>query len=154
MGMTQADCFKICIPIPRQRQHGHWICIIDKQCVRAYLFHILREVHHHGDGAQRTEDAANAVGVSDRLPQAVFLGNFKIRHGAGLIAAHLDGVAHVLCAAQSFQPVGVFDDLRAAVVGVPVDVGKHHIAFFQTLRVNVIKRIFPVAQAVSNHAVA
>ena len=137
-------------------QHGHGIGIVQKQGVRANLFHIPGEVQHHRDGAQGAEDAADAQGIGDGLAKAVALGHLKVDDRAGLIAAHLDGVDHIIGAAQGIlallhAQIGLDFGLAAVVA---VDGLQHQFGLIQPLSVNIVQRDGGILQSRGHHTVA
>ena len=136
-------------------EHGHGVGVVQEPGVGADLLHVMGEVHHHRDGAQRPEDAADAQGVGDSLAQAVLFRHLKVGDGAGLVQAHLDGVDHVIGPAQGGFAVlhaAVFLD-AGAVAQVVVDGGEHQVAFLQPLGINVVQGDGALRQRGGYHAV-
>ena len=137
-------------------QHGHGIGIVEEQRVRANRSHIIGKILHHGDGAQSTEDTADAQRIADGLAQAVLLGHFKVRYRAGLVQAHLNGVNHIGCAAQRFTAVfhaQIGGDHRMAA-HIAVERRQHPAAIVQTNGIDIIQGKFAVLQHGRQHAVA
>ena len=137
-------------------QHSHGVGVVEEPGVGAHLGHIVGEVLHHGDGAQGAEDAADAQGVGDGLAQAVLLGHLKVRHRAGAVQAHLNGVDHVIGAAQGVlavfhAQVGLDGGL---VAQVPVDGVQHALAVVHAVRVDIVEGNLAVFHDRGRHAVA
>lgn len=59
-------------------KHGHRVGVIQKQGVRAEPLDVPGDVAHHGNGAQRPEDAGHAAGVADVDIHAVFHRDFDV----------------------------------------------------------------------------
>ena len=153
--VAQAHRFDARIALHGAGQHGHGVRVVQEPRVRADLLHVMGKVHHHGNGAQSTENAADAQRIGDGLPQTVLLRHLKIRYGAGLVQAHLDGVHHIIRTAKRRLAVfyaAVFFDI-GFVAKVVVDGSEHEIAFFQPLRVNVVERNGAFSQRRRYHAV-
>ena len=138
-------------------QHGHGIGVVQEPGVRADGLHVLGEIQHDGNGAQGTEDSADAQGVRDGLAKAVLLGYLEVDDRGGLVAAHLDGVDHEIRALQrrlAILNAKVAGDLRAAFVEILVQVVQNRLGFLETLAVNVIQGDLDVLQGLAAHAVA
>ena len=68
-----------------------------------------------GNGAQAAHDAADAERVGNGLAQAVFLRHLEVGHGAGLVAADLEGDDHEIRLVQRPALIGKgFDRGRGA----------------------------------------
>ena len=104
--MAQADGLDAGQAEHRACQSAHGVGVVQKPGVRADFLHVPGKIQHHGDGAKRAEDAANAQGVGDGLAQAVLFGHLKVRDRAGVIQAHLDGVDHIVGPAQGLLAAG------------------------------------------------
>ena len=80
----------------------------------------------------------------------------QIRHRAGLIASHLDGVHHEIRILQGRLPVlhaQIGGDLCTSLVHIVVDGPKNDLRLLQTLRVNVIQRDLRIPKHRRAHAV-
>ena len=144
------------IALHRAGKHGHGIGIIEEPRVRADLFHVLREIEQDRDGSQRAENAADAEGVGDGLAQTVFFRNFEVGDGAGIIAADLNGVHDVICAAQGFLALlhaQICLNLRLGAV-VLIDDVQHQLALIEAGRIDIIQRDGGFGQRRGHHAVA
>ena len=154
--MAQADGLDAGAAQHRAGEHRHGVGVVQKQRVGADLFHVARKVEHHGDGAQRAEDAADAQGIGDGLSQAVFFRHFKVDDGAGIVEPHLNGVDDVIRAAQRVLAVlhaqVCFDAHLVSVVAV--DVFQHHPGILQALRIDVVKRNGALGQRGGHHGIA
>ncbi len=95
----------------RPAVHRHRVDVVEEGDVGiADGFHIAAHIQHHGDGAQRAHDAADAERVGDGLAQAVFLGDFEVGDGARLVPADLEHADGVVRAVEGCAPVeGGFD---------------------------------------------
>ena len=137
-------------------EHGHGVGVVEEPGVRADLLHVMGKVQHDRDGPQRAEDAADAQGVGDGLAQAVLLGHFEVRDGAGVVEPDLDGVDHVVGAAQGVLPVlhaevGLDPGLVAAVA---VEVFQHEAGVLQALGVDVVQGDGALGQGRGHHGVS
>gem|GEM_PF-7032034 len=68
------------------------------------------KVKQHRNGTQRAEDAADAQGIGNGLLQAVLSGDGEIGDGAGIVAADLNGIYHVISVFQCRPAVFYPDD--------------------------------------------
>ena len=136
-------------------QHGHGIGIVEEPGIRAYVLHVARKVHHHRDGAQCAKDTPDAQRIGNGLPQPVLFGYFKVRDGAGVIKAHLNGVDCIVGTAQGgaavFNAAIGFD--AGFVAQIVVQGGQHEVAFLQPLGIDVIQCDDAVRQRRGKHAV-
>ena len=137
-------------------QHSHGVGVVEEPGVGAHLGHVIGKVLHHGNGAQGAEDAADAQGVGDGLTQAVLLGHIKVRHSAGLVQAHLNGVDYIVGAAQGLLAVfhaqiGLDGGLVAQVL---VDGVQHALAVVHAVCVDIVEGDFAVFHNRGRHAVA
>ena len=154
--MAQAHSLHIGVALHVAGEHGHGVGVVQEQGVGADRFHVFGKIPQHGDGAQRTHDAADSQGVADGLAQTVFLGNLEIRHRAGLVQAHLDGVHHEVGAPEGLPAVlhaQISLDDGAVLVGIFVDCAEDDLRFLQALGVDVIQCDLALAQSGRAHAV-
>ena len=154
MGVAQTYGLDFSGPVHSKGEHGHGVGVVDEQCIGTNLLHILGKVQHHRDCPQCPENTADAIGIADSLPQAVLFGNLEVCHGAGLVAAHLNGIDHIFGSTQCLFAVGIFNNLRPTCVGVAVDGGEHHVRLFQALGINVKQRVFVFPETVGLQTVA
>ena len=141
----------------RAGQHRHRIGIVEEPGVRADFLHVTGKIHHHRNGAESAENAADAERVRNRLTQPVFFRNFKVDHGGGLITADLNGIHHEISPLESFLPIGDTEmrrDLRTPSVDIPVERREHLFRFDKPLPADVVKRDVGIFQSLSAHAVA
>ena len=134
--MAQADGPDVGVTLHITGQHGHGVGVVQEQSVGAPALHVVGVAFHHRDGAQGAENAADAQGVGDGLAQAVLFGDLKVRDGAGLVPAHLDGVDHEIRPFESGFPVQGPGDVGFSVGG-GIDVAEDLVRFFQSLGINV-----------------
>ena len=105
-------------------ENCHRVSVIQEKGVGADLFHIPCKAFHYGNGTESAHDAANSQRITDSLLQAVFLGNFKISYGAGLIATYLNGIYNKVSVTQRFFSVfhtKIGFDNRSVFVYIMVD---------------------------------
>src|SRR5258706_5192725 len=76
--MTQANGFDLAMPINRITNADHGIREVDEPCLRASLFHIMRDLHNRTNIARGVGKAAGSAVFSIRLTYAVLDGNLKI----------------------------------------------------------------------------
>ena len=154
--VAQADGLDTGIAQHVAGQHGHGIRVVQKPCVRADLLHVPRKVGQDGDRPQRAHDPADAQRVADGLAQAELLRDLKVRDGAGVVAADLNGIDDEIRAAQRL--FAVFRAKIGGNAGVAalrlVHSGQDIAAFGQTHGINVVKRQLTVPQGLRTHAVA
>ena len=94
--------------------HCHRIHIVQKQRVGANRLHVAHKGLYDRNGAQRTHNAADPGGISDRLPQPEVFGNLEICDRTGIIAPNLNRVDHKIRAAQRVPAL-----LRTEIGGEP-----------------------------------
>ena len=156
-GMAKADSLDAAFADQETREDGHWIRVVEEPCARADSLHVVRKTFEHRNRAQGAEDTADADGVADRLAEAVFFRNFKVRDGGGLIAADLDGVddkVRVLQSGLALLDAQVGGDDGTFVIDVLVEIFEHEFGLMETLGINVIEGDIAVPQAVRKHGVA
>ena len=137
------------------RQHGHRVCVVEEPRVRADLFHVPGKVEHHGNRPQGPKDSSYPQCIRNGLFQAVFLRNLKIRNRTGIIAADLNRIDCVFCAAKR-----IFTGFHSQILmnhclgaAVPVYRFKHHGRLIKTLGIDVIESDLNPLQGRSHHAV-
>ena len=154
--MAQAHGLDAGEPEHRAGQHRHGVGVVEEPGVRADFLHVPGEVQHHRDGAQRPEHAADAQRVRDGLLEAVLLRDLEVGDGAGLVAAHLDGVDHVVRALE--RSLAVFHAQVSLDAGpgavVSVDGLEHRGGFGQPRGVHVVERDDALLERRGHHAVA
>ena len=154
--MAKADGLYIGVALHEAGQHGHGVGVVQEPGVGADSLHILGKIGQHGDGTQGAEDTADAQGIGDGLTQTVLLGDLKIGDGAGIVAAHLNGVDHKIGTAQSIAAVSnaqILADLGTTLVDVLIENGDHGVGLFQALLVNIVQSDLKVAQGRGEHRV-
>ena len=136
-------------------QHGHGIGVVEKPGVRADLLHVAGKVHHDRNGPEGAEDTADPQRIRDRLPQAVFFGDLKIRDRTGIIPSDLDGIDYIVGAAQ-----GILSRIRAQITADPgfgpviaVDCLQHGSRLLEPDRINIIESDLTLLQGGGHHAV-
>ena len=86
-------------------QHRHRVDVVEQQRVRAELLEVAAHVEQHRDRPQAAHDPADADRVTDRLPQAVPLGNLEVDDGRRPVAADLERRDDVVGAVERRAPV-------------------------------------------------
>ena len=104
--VAQPDGLDLSGAVDRPAVHRHRVDVLQECHIGAELFHVAAHVQQHRDGAQPTEDPADAQRVGDRLAQAILLGNLKVDHRRGLVAADLDHADRVIGTVERFAAVG------------------------------------------------
>nr|BFF17404.1 hypothetical protein GCM10025730_09250 [Promicromonospora thailandica] len=117
--------------------HGHRVGVVEQPRVGAQLAHVGGERLQHGEGAQRTEDAAHAGRVADGLAQPVPGGDLEVALRGGH-AAHLDHVDHEVGAVEGRAAVGRRDDGRPPAE-LPVHLAGRRLGDRQPLGVDVVE---------------
>ena len=134
--------------LDRARNHGHGVCVVDKQSVRADGLHIVYEIQHDGNRTQGAENAADAERICNRLTKSIFFGDFKIGNSTWLVSADLYRVHDKISASQRFLPVGRTEigfNFRLACI-FPVDCLQHDLRICKAFAVNVVQGDFQSLQ--------
>ena len=90
----------------------HRVDVLEEDCLRADLDHVVADLPEVRHGADAAHDAADAKGVGDGLAQAERLRHLEVGHGCRLVAADLEGDHDEVRAIE-----------RAALVGEGLDRG-------------------------------
>ena len=77
--------------VHRPGVHRHRINVVKHGGVRADLAHIVADSPQVRDGAQRAHNASRPQRIGNGLLKAMAFTDFKVSHGAGLVAANLEG---------------------------------------------------------------
>ena len=111
-GMAQADGAQFgCHPVQVQQVHRHRVGVVQQPRVGAEFGDVGGERTQHGEGAQGSEDAADAEGVADGLAQSVAGGDLEVGAG-GRRHADLDGVDDEVGAVERRAPLEMCADRR------------------------------------------
>ena len=73
-------------------EHSHRVGVVEEPGIGSDFFDVSGKIQHHRNGAQGSEDTADAEGVGDGLTQTVFLGDLEVDDSGGFISADLDRV--------------------------------------------------------------
>ena len=138
-GVAQPDDVLLRRPLVDElADHRHRVRVVQEPRAGADLGHVVADAEHHGRGAQRADDAADAERVADRLADAVAGRDLVVAHRRG-VAADLDAVDHVVGAVERLAAVERGGDLRLRAERLGDSV-REQLCGLEPLRVDVVQR--------------